>query len=170
MDQVVTISVSSLWLSALTPALDCREPNCPPTQTTWLRSFTNASFGSKFSAHLFQPQNDFTQGTTENPSRVILVNSVLHHCCGTIDKDDTHLKKPGNYSSLRAYGQSKFAQVRVPATNLSQSDRLWIAVVEKMAASLFFFFPTDLNWGRVRPRSAREWACLQPRNFQLSFL
>jgi len=49
------------------------------------------------------------QGTAESPARVVLVSSVVHHCCGRMLRQDMNFEQ--SYFSLRAYGHSKLAQV-----------------------------------------------------------
>jgi len=48
-------------------------------------------------------------GTAESPARVVLVSSVVHHCCGRMLRQDMNFEQ--SYFSLRAYGHSKLAQV-----------------------------------------------------------
>lgn len=47
---------------------------------------------------------------TGMPARVVNVSSKLHRM-GHIDQDDPHLAQRGNFNSLKAYSQSKLAQV-----------------------------------------------------------
>jgi retinol dehydrogenase 12 len=47
---------------------------------------------------------------TGMPARVVNVSSKLHRM-GHIDQKDPHLSKPGGFNSLKAYSQSKLAQV-----------------------------------------------------------
>ena len=52
------------------------------------------------------------QGTPQSPARVVLVSSIVHHCCGRMRRHDMNFEQ--SYFSLRAYGHSKLAQVGRP--------------------------------------------------------
>ena len=53
----------------------------------------------------------FLQGTPDKPARIVLVSSIVHYCCIKLKRDDMNLDR--SFSPLRAYGISKYAQVKL---------------------------------------------------------
>ncbi len=96
-----------LMPSLLKTARDVSKPALPVQKTT----LYSAAFVPSNAAFLCQQSG--------RPSRVVSVTSKLYEVA-SLDMDDVLLRRKGNYTSLRAYAQSKLAQVSVFA-QLQQS-------------------------------------------------
>ena len=100
------------------------------------------------------------QGTAKSPARVIFVSSVVHFCSSKLQRDDMNFDRA--YSSLRAYGHSKLAQVSACDNLSSYACWLYRSIVV-VCASVFTIesFGLQLSTLLREAHSLADYVCLR---------